>query len=107
MQGENMFRAHRVFTLLRPARPRHPFVQALFAAFAVCAFLVLLVVGAAVALVVAIVAGLLRLLGLGRPIRITAYARTNPHPQNPPADNDVIDGEYTVLREPLPRITHR
>ncbi len=100
-----MYRAHRVFTLLRPARPRHPIVQALFAVFAVCAFVVLLVVGAAVALVVMLVAALLRLLGVGRPIHVTTFARVNPHPQSPPADSDVIDGEYTVLRKPLHRIS--
>ena len=101
-----MFRAHRVFTLLRPPRPRHPLVQAFFAMFAVCAFIVLLFVGAAVALIVTIVAAILRLLGIGRPIRVTAYAHANPQTQTPPADGDVIDGEYTVLREPLHRITH-
>jgi hypothetical protein len=102
-----MYRAHRVFTLLRPARPRHPITQALFAVFAVCAFGVLLVVGAAVALIVAIVAAILRLLGLGRPIRVATYAHVNPHAQKPPADTDVIDGEYTVLRKSLPRITNQ
>jgi fatty acid desaturase len=100
-----MFRAHRIFTLLRPARPRHPIVQALFAAFAICAFLVLLVVGAAVALLVMIVGALLRLFGICRPIRAVAYARTHAPTDAPTGDNDVIDGEFTVLRKPLHRIT--
>ena len=100
-----MFRAHRVFTLLRPSRPRHPLVQALLAVFAVCAFVVLLAIGAAVALIVTIVAAILRLLGFGRPIRVTTYAHVNPHAHAPPADSDVIDGEYTVLRKPMHRIT--
>jgi hypothetical protein len=106
MQGQIMFRAHRVFTLLRPARPRHPIVQALFAAFAICAFLVLLVVGAFVALLVMVVGALLRLFGIARPIRVTAYTRTHAPTDAPVADNDVIDGEYTVLRKPLHRINN-
>lgn len=101
-----MFNAHRVFTLLRPARPRHPLIQALIAAFVVVAFLALLVVGAIFALAVMLVGAVLRAFGFGRPIRFAVRTRRNPPEQTPPADNDIIDGEYTVLRKPLHRITN-
>ncbi|MBS0194168.1 MAG: hypothetical protein JSR34_07960 [Proteobacteria bacterium] len=103
-----MFSAYRVFTLLRPPRPRHPLLQALLTVLVVCAFLVLLVVGAAIGLVVLLVALIGRALGFSRPFVFTTGARqqsessSGPPPQARAADDDVIDGEFRVVDKTLP-----
>ncbi|HTA65620.1 MAG TPA: hypothetical protein VK753_08950 [Xanthomonadaceae bacterium] len=102
-----MFRAYRVFSLLRPARPRHPIVQALFALFAVCAFLILLVVGAGIAIFAVLVGTLLRAFGFGRPVGFAAGSRPGAQANAPAdthtADGDVIDGEFRVVDKSLPQ----
>ncbi|MBS0457610.1 MAG: hypothetical protein JSS44_09810 [Proteobacteria bacterium] len=101
-----MFSAYRVFSLLHPARPRHPFVQALLAVFVVCAFLVLLVVGAFIGLLAMLVALVARAFGWGP--RFAVKVGTPPaspssgQPDSRPPDGDVIDGEFHVVEKSLP-----
>lgn len=97
-----MFRYHRVWSLLQPQRPRHPLVRALLGLFALCAFMLLLVIGAVVGVV--LLAGSLLLRAL-RPSRVVASA-THANDDAPVVDGDVIDGEYSVLRKPLHRISN-
>jgi hypothetical protein len=103
MQGSAMFRAHRVFSLLQPARPRHPIVQALFALLAVCAFVVLVVVGLGIAVVVMIAGALLRAFGPSRPVAAAPDARQRAQPDAPATSGDIIDGEFRVVDK---SITH-
>jgi hypothetical protein len=105
MQGFDMFRAYRVFSLLRPARPRHPIVQALFALLAVCAFVVLLVVGLAIAVFALIAGALLRAFGPSRPVSVVGNIGTRPPPDAPTASSDIIDGEFSVVDKTLPHGT--
>ena len=105
-----MFRAYRVFSLLRPARPRHPIAQALLALFAVCAFVVLLVVGLTVAAIVILVGALLRALGLSRPVAVVSGMRPQARADAPASDNDnihgdIIDGEFSVVDKSIPNGT--
>jgi len=102
-----MFRAYNVFSLLRPARPRHPIVQALFALLAVGAFLVLLVVGAAIATIMMLVGALLRAFGPARPA--AAAPNSGPHAQAdaPAAGSDIIDGEFRVVEKSIPHTAGR
>jgi hypothetical protein len=93
-----MFHYHRVWSLLQPQRPRHPIVRALLGLFAVCALALLLLVGAVVGAIVLAVSLLWRAL---RPYPPAARAQAD----SPAVDGDVIDGEYSVLRKPLHRIT--
>jgi hypothetical protein len=98
-----MFRAHRVFSLLQPARQRHPIVQALFALFAIGAFLVLLVVGAAIAATVMLVGTVMRAFSPVRPVAAGAtFSRPGATPEPPAANGDVIDGEFRVVSKTLP-----
>jgi hypothetical protein len=116
MQGFDMLRAYRVFSLLRPARPRHPIVHALLALFAVCAFIVLLVFGLTVAAIVMMVGTVLRALGLSRPIAVVSGNRPQARADAPAAENgsihgdiiagDIIDGEFSVVDKSIPNGTH-
>ena len=94
-----MFRVHRVWSLLQPQRPHHPIVRLLLSVFAICALMVLLTVGAVIGLIV--FAGSL----LWRMFHPVASIPRAQH-ESPVADDDVIDGEYSVLRKPLPRTTN-
>ena len=100
-----MFRAYNVFSLLRPARPRHPLVQALFALFATCAFVVLLVFGLAIAAIVMCIGALLRAFAPSRLVDPVPNARSGA--QAPMADDGVIDGEFHVVDKSLPHTTGR
>jgi len=100
-----MFRAHRVFSVLRPSRPRHPIVQALLALFAVCAFVVLLVVGTAIAAVVMLVGALLRAFGPARPAFVAANQNPRARADAATSDGDIIDGEFSVVDKSLPNGT--
>ncbi|HEV2607320.1 MAG TPA: hypothetical protein VGT79_04980 [Xanthomonadaceae bacterium] len=100
-----MFRAYNVFSLLRPARPRHPIVQALFALLATCAFVVLLVFGLAIAAIVMFVGAMVRAFAPSRPVDPVSNARSGAHTEAPAADGDVIDGEFHVVAKPLPQST--
>lgn len=103
-----MFSAYRVFSLLHPARPRHPLLQALLAVVVVCAFVVLLVVGAIIGLLVMAIALLARAFGFSRPFVFNAGVRPQPEaasspPSQPQSNNDgdVIDGEFHVVDKSL------
>jgi hypothetical protein len=104
-QGPAMFRAHRVFSLLQPARPRHPIVQALFALLALGAFLVLLVVGIAIAAVVMIGGALLRAFSPSRPATVAPDPRPRAQADVPAAEGDIIDGEFRVVEKSIPHGT--
>ena len=99
-----MFRAYRVFSLLQPARPRHPIVQALLALFAIGAFLVVLVVGAAIAATVMLVGTLMRAFSPVRPAAAAAgtFSRPSAAADAPAPAGDVIDGEFSVVSKTLP-----
>ncbi|MBS0213157.1 MAG: hypothetical protein JSR26_08285 [Proteobacteria bacterium] len=103
-----MFSAYRVFTILRPPRPRHPVLQALLTVLVVCAFLVLLAVGAAIGLVVLLLALIGRALGLTRPFAFhfgaspRGSSQPGPQAQAHAADDGVIDGEFRVVDKSLP-----
>jgi hypothetical protein len=101
-----MFRAYNVFSVLRPARPRHPVVQAIFALLAVCAFVVLLLVGAAIALVVMAFGVLLRAFSPLRPAGVPSGAHARGPADPPSVDGDIIDGEFKVVEKSLPYGTH-
>lgn len=100
-----MFSAYRVFSLLHPARPRHPLLQALMAVVVVCAFVVLLALGALVGLFVMAVALLARAFGWSRPVVFETGPRPGPEPaQSQPSattDGDIIDGEFHVVEKSL------
>lgn len=102
-----MFSAYRVFSLLHPARPRHPLMQALLTVAVVCAFVVLLVVGAIIGLVAMVVAMIARAFGW-RP-RFAFNVGVPPQPQSAPQadprapEGDVIDGEFHVVDKSLPQ----
>lgn len=100
-----MFRAYNVFSLLRPARPRHPLVQALFALLATCAFVVLLVFGLAIAAIVMLVGTLLRAFTPSRPVDPASNVRPGAQASTPTTDGDVIDGEFHVVDKSLPHGT--
>ena len=96
-----MIRAYRVFSLLRPSRPRHPIAQAVLALFAICAFVMLLVFGIAAAAVVMVGGTLLRAFGPGRPIGAASHAhlraQTDAQTGPPASSSDIIDGEFRVV----------
>lgn len=94
-----MFRVHRIWSLLQPQRPRHPIVRALLGLFAICALMVLLTIGAVIGLVM--FAGSL----VWRMFHPVASMQREQH-ASPVPNDDVIDGEYSVLRKPLPRTTN-
>lgn len=96
-----MFRAYRVFSLLRPSRPRHPIVQALLALFAICAFIVVLVVGVVVAATVMLAGTLLRAFGPVRPVAVASNAQPRPRVDTTAAGADIIDGEFRVVDKPI------
>ncbi len=99
-----MFRYHRVWSLLQPQRPRHPIVRALLGLFAVCALLMLLLIGVVVGAIV--LAGSLFWRALHPQV---PAARTRENFATVDGDamrGDVIDGEFSVLRKPLDRITN-
>jgi len=96
-----MIRAYRVFSLLRPSRPRHPIAQALLALFAICAFIVVLVVGIAVAAVVMVGGTLLRAFGPARHAGTTPDAHLRAQGNAPVASGDIIDGEFRVVDKPI------
>jgi uncharacterized protein (DUF58 family) len=100
-----MFRAYRVFSLLRPARPRHPILQALLALLAICAFVVLLGVGLVVAAVVMLVGTLLRAFRPARPVIVASNGRASAQTDAPADNGDVIDGEFSVVDKSLPHGT--
>lgn len=102
-----MFRAYNVFSLLRPARPRHPLVQALFALFATCAFVVLLVFGLAIAAIVMCVGALLRAFAPSRAAGPVSSAQPGAGAGTRSADGDAIDGEFHVVEKSLPHTTGR
>lgn len=94
-----MFRVHRVWSLLQPQRPRHPIVRALLGLFAICALMVMLTIGAVIGMIA--FAGSL-LWRLFYPVASLPRAQH----ASPVAHDDAIDGEYSVLRKPLPRTTN-
>ena len=94
-----MFRVHRVWSLLQPQRPRHPIVRALLGLFAICALMVLLTIGAVIGLIVFAGSLVWRMFHPALSIPPAQHA-------SPADDDDCIDGEYSVLRKPLPRTTH-
>ncbi len=94
-----MFRVHRVWSLFQPQRPRHPIVRALFGLFAIGALMVLLTVGAVIGLVVFAGSMLWRMF---HPVAAVSQTQQDA----PVADDNCIDGEYSVLRKPLNRITN-
>ena len=98
-----MFRVHRVWSILQPQRPRHPLVSALLGLFAICAMLAVLAIGAVVGLIVFIVSALWRLF---QPAVATAPRSAREQPTHAD-DGHVIDGEFSVLRKPLPHIPPR
>jgi len=100
-----MFRAYNVFSLLRPARPRHPLVQALFALLATCAFLVLLVFGLAIAAIVMFFGALLRAFAPSGSVDPASNARPDAQAGTRATDGGVIDGEFHVVEKSLPHTT--
>jgi hypothetical protein len=102
-----MFRAYNVFSLLRPARPRHPIVQALFALLATCAFVVLLVFGLAIAAIAMFFGALLRAFAPSRSADAVSNARPGERAGTRSADGDAIDGEFHVVEKSLPHTTGR
>ena len=99
-----MFRYHRVWSLLQPQRPRHPIARALLGLFAVCALLMLLSVGLVVGAIVFVASLLWRAL---HPHAPAARVREDSAAVEGDAiHGDVIDGEFSVLRKPLHRITN-
>lgn len=100
-----MVRAYRVFSLLRPSRPRHPIAQALFGLFAACAFVVLLVVGLMVAAVMMVAGVLLRALAPVRRVATPAHEGPRGQSDAQSAHGDVIDGEFSVVKRSIPQGT--
>jgi len=97
-----MFRAYRVFSMLRPARPRHPLAQALLAVVALCAFFVLLLVGVAIAAAVMLGGAVLRALAPARRPAVADDTRAQPRDNAPAAAGEIIDGEFSVVDKSLP-----
>lgn len=95
-----MFRVHRVWSILQPQRPRHPLISAVLAIFALCVMLFVLAAGAVIGMIVFGTSLVLRMFRTPAP----RHYVEQPEPQQPMADGDVIDGEFSVLRKPLPRI---
>lgn len=97
-----MFRYRRVWSLLQPQRPRHPIMRALLGLFAVCAVLMLLLIGLVVGSIVFVASVLWRAL-------LPHVPRAREDSATVDGDairGDVIDGEFSVLRKPLHRITN-
>ena len=92
-----MLRSHRVWSLLQPARPRHPIVRALLWIVGAGVLTFLLIMGAVIGTFVLVGSMLMRAVRPARPVPMASRA---------PDDPSVIDGDFTVLKKPLHRITN-
>mgnify|MGYP001549532098 CR=1 FL=1 len=92
-----MFRSHRAWSLLQPARPRHPIVRALLWIVGAATLMFLLIMGAVIGACVLLGSMLMRAVRPSRPV---------PMASRPADDPSVIDGDFTVLKKPLHRITN-
>ena len=98
-----MFRIHRVWTILHPQSARHPVMSVLVGLFALCAMLVVLAIGAIAGMLMFGVSAVLALL---RPRVATAPLFQRDQPARDDGSH-IIDGEFSVLRKPLPHIPPR
>lgn len=92
-----MFRSQRVWLLLQPTRPRHPIVRALLWIVGAGVLMLLLIMGAVIGTFVLIGSMLMRAVRPSRPVPVAS---------RPSDDPSVIDGDFTVLKKPLHRITN-